>query len=76
MEYETRTLALVVVKKDAPIFDETATRIEIVDEAAGEFVEVSQCVPGRENGIISIEKNDWKQVRAAINKLISECRDI
>lgn len=41
-EYEARTLKIVVLPKGEPIFSELATQIEVMDEAAGEFVKVSQ----------------------------------
>ena len=41
MDYETRTLSILVAPKDQPTFSEYATEIKIVDEAAGEFLEVS-----------------------------------
>ena len=43
MDYEIRTLCVLVVPQDQPTFSEYATEIKIVDEAAGEFLEVSQC---------------------------------
>ena len=43
MNYETRTLKIAVMPENEPIFAEWVTEIQIVDEAAGEFIEVSQC---------------------------------
>jgi hypothetical protein len=69
MEYETRTSKIVVTRKGEPIFEEFGTSIEIVDEAAGEFLEVTQ-----ECGKIKIDPTEWNQIRAAINKMIKLCR--
>ena len=40
--HEVRTMSLVIAPKGEPIFSECATHVRIVDEAAGEFVEVEQ----------------------------------
>lgn len=72
MEYETRTSKIVVTRKGEPIFEEFATSIEIVDEAAGEYVEVSQFADSY--GKIAICKEEWPTIRAAINKMLKQCR--
>lgn len=72
-KYETRVTKLTVNRAGDPIFSEMATCIEIVDEAAGEFVTVSQ--EGRRDlGKIAIEAKEWPELRAAIDRMISECR--
>ncbi len=74
MGFERRVTAVTVCKKGEPIFSDYATRVEIVDEAAGEFVEVSQA--GREGGgKIAIASNEWPALRDAIDELIAACRD-
>jgi hypothetical protein len=74
MNYETRTIKVSVAPKGEPIFHNVVTSIEIVDEAAGEFLEVTQCNDSNE-GKISIEKSEWPTLRAAIDQMIKECRD-
>jgi hypothetical protein len=73
MEYETRTSKIVVTRKGEPIFEEFATSIEIADEAAGEYLEVSQCSDSHD-GKIAICKEEWPVIRAAINKMLKQCR--
>ena len=74
MTFEKRITAVTVCKKGEPIFSDYATRVEIVDEAAGEFVEVSQA--GREGGgKIAIASDEWPALRDAIDELIAACRD-
>ena len=74
MTFEKRITAVTVCKKGEPIFSDYATRVEIVDEAAGEFVEVSQA--GRERGgKIAIAADEWPSLRDAIGQLLNECRD-
>ena len=73
MDYETRTLSILVVPKDQPTFSEYATEIKIVDEAAGEFLEVSQT--GRTDlGKIAINPEEWPTLRDAIDQMIKQCR--
>jgi len=73
MSYETRTTKVMVLFKGEPIFHESATEIEIVDEAAGEYLEVSQCSDSHE-GKIKIDVYEWPALKAAIDKMIKECR--
>ena len=73
MDYETRTLSILVAPKDQPTFSEYATEIKIVDEAAGEFLEVSQT--GRTDlGKIWIGPEEWPTLRDAIDRMMKECR--
>lgn len=73
MDYETRTLSILVAPKDQPTFSEYATEIKIVDEAAGEFLEVSQT--GRTDlGKIAINPEEWPTLRDAIDRMIKQCR--
>lgn len=74
MEFEKRVTAMMVCKKGEPLFGDYVTRVEIVDEAAGEFVEVSQ--EGREGGgKIAIAAVEWPVLRGAIDQLLNDCRD-
>lgn len=71
-KYETRTTRITVAPEGEPTFSEMATHIEIDDEAAGEFVSVTQ--PGGAGGI-KICPQEWPAIREAIDKMIGECRD-
>lgn len=75
MIYETRTLSMIHIPKDEPIFVEAATIVQIVDEAAGEFVEVSQ-ENRPEHGKISIDPDEWPSLRDLIDKMVGECRPV
>ena len=72
-EYEQRVTKMTLVRKDSPIFDSSATGIEIVDEAAGEFLVVQQTHESA-GGKIQIEPADWPAMRAVIDKMIKLCR--
>ena len=69
-EMEARTLALIVLPSGEPIFNERATRIEIDDEGAGEYLVVRQT----EGGKITIDPSEWPLLRAAINRMVKQCR--
>ena len=68
---QARVTRIVVVPSDEPIYSERATTVEITDEAAGEFVEVSQ-----EVGKIQLSPEEWPALRRAINRLVRDCRDV
>jgi hypothetical protein len=70
MTYETRTTKMIVGVKGQQIFDDSVTEIEIVDEAAGEFLEVSQ-----EGGKLRFDAEEWPHVRDAIEKMFKMCRN-
>jgi hypothetical protein len=74
MTYETRILKIAVCIKDEAIFHEGTTEIEIVDEAAGEFLKVTQSPDDVEPGQIRIDPAEWPHLKAAIEKMIKECR--
>lgn len=71
-EYETRAIGVLVCPAGQPTYSEMCTRIEITDEAAGEFVEVSQVNAAA--GRIRIEPVEWPAIRAAIDNMIGQCR--
>jgi len=73
MIYEIRTTKVSVVPKGEPLFNQDATEIEIVDEAAGEFVEVRQCSDAYD-GKIGITVEEWPTIRKAIDDMIDRCR--
>jgi hypothetical protein len=74
MTYETRTLKIAVGVKGEPIFHAGATEIEIIDEAAGEFLKITQSPDDAEPGAIKIDPHEWPALRAAIDKMVKECR--
>jgi len=70
MNYETRTTKMIVGIKGQQIFDDSVTEIEIVDEAAGEFLEISQ-----EGGKLRFDPEEWPHVRDAVEKMFKMCRN-
>ena len=70
MTYETRTTKMIVGVKGEQIFDDSITEIEIVDEAAGEFLEISQ-----DEQKLRFDAEEWPHVRDAIEKMFKLCRN-
>ncbi len=68
-KFETRVTRVTVLPAGQLVFSETATHVEIQDEAAGEFVKVWQ-----EGGHITLDKDEWPVVREAIDRMFEECR--
>jgi hypothetical protein len=72
-KFEVRTTKLVVAPKGEQVFSEMATWVEIKDDAAGEFVMVTQS--GRTDvGQIAIDTDEWPALRDAIDRMIAQCR--
>ena len=72
-DYEIRATKLIVAPECEQIYSEMVTSVEIKDEAAGEFVMVSQS--GRTDiGQIAISPEEWPTIREAIDRMIAQCR--
>ena len=61
---------MIVGVKGEQIFDDSVTKIEIVDEAAGEFLEISQ-----DEQKLRFDAEEWPHVRDAIQKMFKLCRN-
>jgi len=76
MKYITRTLKICVLPENEPIFSEMATEIEIDDEAAGEYVKVTQHGGSVEcSRSILITSEEWPLIKAGIEQMLAECRE-
>ena len=73
--YETRVLSLIVLPEGEAIFSEMATTITIEDEAGGEFVVANQSGLV-DAGKIRIDPTEWTALKAAIDRMIQECRPL
>ena len=71
-DYEIRTTALVVLPKGESIFSERGTRIQIEDEAAGEFLRISQIHDGTSQGTILIDPEEWPAILKGITLMLDE----
>jgi hypothetical protein len=64
---KTRPIKWVVLPEGEPIFSEQATTIEIIDEAAGEFLQVQQGEVG-----ITVDEFNWPEIKRAIDEAFAE----
>lgn len=75
-DYEVRVLKVMVAMPGEAIFSETATTVEIVDEAAGEYVKVSQSKYEKddETQYIHFSTDEWPAIKSAVDFMVNECR--
>ena len=66
---ETRTLKVAILASGEPIFAENCITVEIVDEAAGEYVEIEQ-----DGSKIHVSPEEWPMLRSALDQMIGSCR--
>lgn len=69
---KSRVTQIIVLPEDEPIFSEKGYTISIRDEAAGEYIEIED---HQEESKISINPEEWPEIRAAINRMVKKCRD-
>ena len=74
MKYITRTTQKTMLPEGENIFCVEATVITIVDEAAGEFLEIKQNTEDGERRLL-VDPSEWPTLRAAIDDMIGECRE-
>lgn len=75
-EYETRVIEVMVNKKGEQVFSDHATRVRIVDESAGEFVEIDQgSYEHARPGVLRICADEWPLIREAVDQMLSQCRE-
>lgn len=68
--HETRITRLTITPRKFPLYCEAGYNVEIVDEADGEFVRVSDTHEGR----LNIYPREWAQLRRAIDRMLLRCR--
>ena len=72
--YDVRIIKIAVVPKGQPIFSELSTYVAIEDEAAGEFVKISQ--EGGHTDMakwITVNPEEWPAIRNAIDYMVWQC---
>jgi hypothetical protein len=75
-KYITRTLKIAILPKSEPIFSECCTTIEIKDEAAGEFLLVTQQSGSTEvkEQQIQIDPEEWETLKHGIDAMMEEIK--
>jgi hypothetical protein len=74
-EFRVRITRLSVLPPQEPLFSEQCTNVSIVDEAAGEFLEIEQ-KRGRTDAksqTIAISPEEWPALKQAIEQLLADC---
>jgi hypothetical protein len=73
MRYITRVTEIAVLPEHESLTSELTTHVRIVEEGAGEFVEVAQ--HGRVDiGKIQINPDEWQALRDTIDQMIPLCQ--
>lgn len=77
IEYETRTIKILVGVKGEPLYNEMGYMIEVTDEGGGEFIEVYSTTGESGEGNLRIDKQSWPALRDAIDNMLNwGCRDV
>jgi len=61
---------IVLTPRREPIFSELAYAVEIVDDAEGMYVKVESDLGYPKSSAISINVEDWEQLRSVINRMV------
>lgn len=76
IDYTRRITQVTVVPRGEPIFSEQATKIEVRDEAAGEFLIVSQMGGHVEiDNAIAFDADEWGSIRDAVEFMIKQVKE-
>lgn len=70
-EFKKRALKFAVLPAGEPVFSEQATFVEIVDDAMGEFIEITQ---GSGEPKIRIDDDEWLIIREVINEAFADIK--
>ena len=74
-EFRVRITRLSILPPQEPLFSEQCTHVTIVDEAAGEFLEIEQ-QSGRTDAksqTIQVSPAEWPALKQAIEQLLADC---
>lgn len=70
-DHEIRPVSWWIGKKESRTYDKLSFTVSIVDEGAGEYVEVE----GGEDNKIGITAEEWPSLKQAIDTAIKSCRE-
>lgn len=73
---KTITSRITVLPEGEPIFSHLATDINIVDEAAGPFIEMRQFPDHGEEKYTRFDIDEWSYIAKAVGKLIQETKKL
>ena len=72
MKYIKRITSIMILPEGEPIFCETGTTISITDDAAGEYLKISQCHEELKSGEFCITSDEWPAIREGIDMMVNE----
>jgi hypothetical protein len=68
-----RILSMALLPEGEPIYSERGYTVSIEDEAAGEYLKLSNGQD--ENNCITFEAGDWPLIRGLVNRMAKEVRE-
>ena len=71
----TRSVKWIVGAFDEPVHSDALTSVEIIDEGAGEFLQVSQSDEDGRTMRIKISPEEWPELMNAINHAVKMCQE-
>lgn len=71
MNYQTRVTRLTISPPGEPIFSDQTTNLEIEDEAAGEYVKITQQNDYKDAQTVCITPEEWPAVKDAVESLLT-----
>ena len=76
MKYTSRITQMTILPVGEPIFSERATIVSIVDEAAGEYIQVKQQADttSETDQTITFDLDEWEEVTDVVNQMFGEIR--
>jgi hypothetical protein len=76
MKYTSRITQMTVLAVGESLFSERATVISIEDEAAGEYIKITQQMDAtfESNQTVSFDAEEWEEVTDVVNQMFGEIR--
>jgi hypothetical protein len=76
MKYTSRITQMTVLPVGEPLFSERATVISIEDEAAGEYIKITQQTDAtfESNQTVAFDQEEWEEVTDVVNQMFGEIR--
>jgi len=76
MKYTSRITQMTILPVGEPLFSDRATVVSIVDEAAGEYIQVKQQADttSETDQTIAFGPDEWEEVTDVVNQMFGEIR--
>jgi hypothetical protein len=76
MKYTSRITQMTILPVGEPLFSDRATVVSIVDEAAGEYIQVKQQADttSETDQTIAFDPDEWEEVTDVVNQMFGEIR--